>query len=233
MSFEEELQTEVKKIFGDPWDETDTEDVPEPEDVALGNHAKVLDSATVLYADLDGSTRMVDKHTWQYSSEVYKSFLRCTARIIRDDEGGAITAYDGDRIMAVFVGRNKNTRATRAALKINYAVTSIINPTLKELYSTSGEEVMHVVGIDTSGLRAIKAGVRGDNDLTWVGPAANYAAKLTNERLGHATWITEPVYKAIHDSVKLNGTTNIWVPHVWNAESKKQIYGSTWWHKVA
>ena len=62
----------------------------------------------------------MDGHKAHFAAEVYKAFLRCAARIIRA-EGGAITAYDGDRVMAVFVGEGKNTAAVRCALKVHWA----------------------------------------------------------------------------------------------------------------
>ncbi len=53
---------------------------------------------------------MVDKKSRQYSAEVYKTFLHCAAKIVRSHDG-TITAYDGDRIMAVYIGGSKNTSA--------------------------------------------------------------------------------------------------------------------------
>ena len=50
--------------------------------------------------------------------------------IIRS-EGGEITAYDGDRIMAVYIGDTKNTSAVQTAMKTYYAVDQIVMPALK------------------------------------------------------------------------------------------------------
>ena len=179
MGLKDELLAEVKRTFAAAWEEQTTTSVPAPEDLRLNaNHAKNLDMATVLYADLDGSTDMVDGCSWQFSAEVYKSYLRCAAQVIRS-EGGSITAYDGDRIMAVYTGDYKNTKAVRTALKINYAVHHIVRPALKAQYANSTFQLNHVVGIDSTQLRTARIGARGDNDLVWIGRAANYAAKLT------------------------------------------------------
>ena len=62
------------------------------------------------------------------------------ARIIGSD-GGDITAYDGDRIMAVYTGKKRNDKAVRSALKINFAVREIINPAFAELYLGDKYEV--------------------------------------------------------------------------------------------
>ena len=126
MSFYESLRQEVTKIFKQTWTERDGIKVPDSDDIGLGNVAVKLD-ATVLYADISNSTRLVDLFPNYFAAEIYKSFLHCAAKIIRA-EGGSITAYDGDRIMAVFIGNSKNTAAARTALKINYARQKIINP---------------------------------------------------------------------------------------------------------
>lgn len=94
---------------------------------------------------------MVNNYKWEFSAEIYKTFLRCASQIIRS-EGGAITAYDGDRVMAIFTGGTKNTDAVRCALKINYAVSEIIQPAINAQYTTDFK-LSHVVGIDTSQLR--------------------------------------------------------------------------------
>src|SRR5262249_12140307 len=151
--------------------------VPEPGSLALSNQAIELSAATVLYADLDGSTAMVEAKKWQFSAEIYKAFLYCAARIIRS-EGGAITSYAGDRIMGIFLGDAGPNSAARTGLKINWAVKNIVNPLITSGWADSTHKVRHTVGIDRSDLRAARTGVRGDNDIVWVGSAANHAAKL-------------------------------------------------------
>ena len=108
MGLKEELSGRVEEIFGESWDVRDGRDVPEAEDFTLGNEAVKLDPGTVLYADISESTALVDTHQWTFAAEVYKAFLYCAARILAA-EGGSVTAYDGDRIMAVFLGDSKNT----------------------------------------------------------------------------------------------------------------------------
>ena len=48
-----------------------------------------------------------------------------------------ITAYDGDRVMAVYIGDSKNSSAVRTALKLNFAVERIINPGITDIYPRS------------------------------------------------------------------------------------------------
>ena len=139
-----------------------------------------------------------------------------------------ITAYDGDRIMAVFTGDAKNTSAVRAALKINYAVIHIIQPALRAQYVNSEFQVRHTVGIDTSQLRVARIGVRGDNDLVWIGRAANYAAKLTNLDAGY-TWITKAVFDNLNATIKLHKGLSMWEKRVWTKMENMEIYRTSYW----
>lgn len=225
MGFKADITSEVTEIFSRTWEEQTTATIPAPEDLRLSNHAKNLERATVLYADLDGSTAMVDKCSWSFSAEVYKAYLRCSARII-NKEGGTITAYDGDRIMAVFTGDRKNTSAVRAALGINWAVRNVVQPSLKGVYTTTDFVLNHCIGVDTSQLRAARIGVRGDNDLVWIGRAANYAAKLT--AIGEKPlWITKAVYDSMNKEVKFAGETNMWEKRLWGKMANLEIYCSS------
>lgn len=231
MGLKDDLTAEVKATFLKQWDVQKTETVPAPENLRLNaNHAKDLEKATVLYADLDGSTNMVDKYDWTFSAEVYKTYLRCAAEVIRS-ESGVITAYDGDRIMAIFTGNAKNTSAVRCALKINYAVCEIIRPALKNQYPSKDFTLNHVVGLDTSQLRTARIGVRGDNDLVWIGRAANYAAKLTSLS-GKATWITKAIYDNMNDEVKYTNGTNMWEARTWTSMNNMDVFCSTYWWRI-
>jgi class 3 adenylate cyclase len=227
VALQDDLKTEVNNIFRLQWVFEKATAVPAPEDLRLNtNHAKEFEFATVVYADIDGSTSMVDGQKWTFAAEVYKAYLRCASEILKN-EGGTIAAYDGDRVMAVFVGGSKNTSAVRAALKINGAVINIINPAIKAQYSDSDFVLKHVVGIDTSLLHVARVGVHGDNDLVWVGRAANYAAKLCTLS-GTPTWITKIVYDSLRDETKVSNGVNMWKLYTWTAMNKIGIYASTY-----
>jgi len=229
----EELQSAVADIFSARWASRTGHVVPNPEDLRLGNDVVEFDRATVLYADLQGSTHMVDNEPWWRSAEVYKAFLRCAASIIRD-EGGAITSYDGDRVMGIWIGKRQTTPAAIAGLKINFAVQNVINPALRRQYPDASLEVKQVVGIDTSAIRAARTGVRGGNDIVWVGRAANYAAKLTNLNLKERTWVTEDAFNRLAEEAKLGGPTKqlMWKKFRWSQQGDVAIYGSTWWWNI-
>lgn len=230
MGLGDDLHSEVTKIFGESWTTRAGRTVPESDDLKLSNDAVTLEG-TVLYADMDDSTKLVDTKEPSFAAEMYKAFLVCAARIIRE-EGGEITAYDGDRIMAVFIDNSKNDDAARAALKINYAVQQIINPAIKAQYPNSNYSVKQVVGIDTSNLFVARTGIRGSNDLVWVGRAANYAAKLS-ARSSPASQITADVYNQLNKELKFGpNAESIWAQATAPELGYKTIYTSSWWWKL-
>lgn len=228
MGLKDDLEKKVGEIFTQKWEERDGTVVPDAEDLKLSNDAVKLEGA-VLYADMTGSTKLVDGFKHWFAAEIYKAYLYCAARIITD-EGGAVTAYDGDRIMGVFIGNTKRTDAVRAALKINWARQNIVNAKLKKHYpDTKYSGVQHTVGVDVSDLFVARTGSRGSNDLVWVGRAANYAAKLSAEPPTYPTYITAAVYDKMLDSAKLSKGENMWKKLSWTAMNGQTIYGSTYW----
>jgi class 3 adenylate cyclase len=232
MSLLEELQAAARRFFRDQWTERDGIAVPDTDDVRLYNDGVNIDAA-VLYADMAESTRLVNEYDPALAAEIYKSFLYCAARIIEACDG-VVTAFDGDRLMGVFVGRSKNFRAADAALKINYAAQRIIMPAFSQVYTTTDYTLGHCVGIDTSNLLVARTGVRGSNDLIWVGRAANYAAKLSNLRSVYRSVITADVYRKLSNNSRYSRRDgrNMWTRITDEALSGVALYGSSWWRKV-
>lgn len=224
MALGDDLRSEVRKIFQDTWTTASRGVVPESVDLELRNDAVTVHGA-VLYADLDGSTALVDTKKPWFAAEIYKTYLVCAARIIESDKG-AITAYDGDRIMAIYTGKDRHSKAVRSALRINFAVKEIINPAIVELYTDARYEVRQSVGIDASELFVARTGIRLANDLVWVGRAANHAAKLS-ARSGSVTQITSEVYDRLDQSLKFDQNRQpVWDPSTANEIGNRKIYTS-------
>jgi class 3 adenylate cyclase len=227
MSLKEDLEKDVKFIItDDSWTFREGKVVPDPKDLRLGNEGVKL-NATILYADMASSTALVKGHKATFAAEVYKSFLSCAAKIIKS-QSGVITAYDGDRVMAVYLGDAKNTNAVRTALKIRSAVSDIIQPAINREYTTT-YKLEHSIGVDTSEILVSRIGVRNDNDLVWIGRAANYAAKLSDLNKGY-TYITKAVFDLMAREVKYGGSPEqlMWEARTWTAMDGLSIYRSGW-----
>ena len=178
------------------------------------------------------STGLVNGFRPWFAAEVYKAYLLGACRVIRN-RGGEITAFDGDRVMAVFMGDYKNTTAVKAALQINFLVTKT-NELLREAYPTTAYTLRHTVGIDTSDLFVARTGIRSANDLVWVGRAANYAAKLSAlGEQGYPTYITDDVFTKLNDEAKFGGRERrpMWEKRTWT-ERQMTVHRSSWWWQL-
>ena len=223
-----ELQRKIDEILSANWQRRRGQVVPEAESVQLGNDAVELEG-TVLYADLCDSTGLVQGYKDWFAASVYKTYLMCASELIKNN-GGTITAFDGDRVMALFIGDQKNTCAAKSALQINHLVAREINPRIKTRFSNSSYELRQAVGIDTSALFVAKTGIRGANDLVWVGRAANFAAKLCALRDGsHSSFITSEVFEKLADEAKFGGEPrqSMWTKFIWE-EFGTVAYKSSW-----
>lgn len=231
MSVADDIKKNAENTFGSTWTVRDGQVVPAASDLTLANDAVRFQTATVLYADLDQSTDLVESHRWEFAGEVYKAFLYAASRLIRH-HGGSIVSYDGDRVMGIFISNTQRNSAVKCALEINYAVKNIIQAQLEKNWTTEFK-VRHVVGIDTTEIRVARTGVRGDNDLVWIGNAANLAAKLTALDADKATWITKRVYDQLLDDQKQGSDgKHIWRQWHWTEHDGQTIYSSTYWREL-
>jgi class 3 adenylate cyclase len=210
MTLSEDLKSMVNQVMQNQWDVRQANTVPDASNLTLTGKVAKLD-ATVIYADMRSSSKLVDDLNQRVAGKIYQAFLFSLASIIKSN-GGEITAYDGDRVMGIFIGNSKNTSATKSALMINHAVTNILEPMLEEHFkslSKSGFKISHCVGIDTGSFLAVKAGLRSANDIVWIGRPPNLAAKLSEIREeDYSEYITNEVFQALDPSVKYGGKEN-------------------------
>ncbi len=210
MSFKDDLTAKVNAFAVDAWDVTPGRVVPDAKGLPFSNSGKSL-SACFLYADLSDSTGLVNRTLSKLAAEYYKAFLHCASKLIEANDG-TVEAYDGDRVMGVFLGAAKEQNAVVAAFQLNRAMTTIVNPIFSRVYREAHSPLQYTVGIDTGDVLACKAGVRGTAELIWIGPAANYAAKLNSfPGLEHSypTRITSAVHAKLPQFVLPNGN-DVW-----------------------
>jgi len=222
-----DIQNDVRDFLQTKWVRRKGYKVPDAEDVRLGNDAVVLEGA-VLYADLRGSTTLVRQYKDFFAADIYKSFLHATCDVIRNNEG-AITSFDGDRVMAVFVGDSKCSDAAKTGLQVHYIVNRI-NEQIKAVFPSTDYSINYAVGIDVSDLFVVRTGVRGANDLAWIGNAANIAAKLSEmSRAYDRTFITRRLFNRLNDRSKYGGKNHecMW-RNIGEVVESEAVFASAW-----
>ena len=231
MALSEDIAIEIGKIFDTIWDNRDGRVVPRTDDVNLSNGAVKL-NAVLLYADLYHSTELARTFQHSVSAKIVRSYLSSMTTLIKKMDG-EVRSFDGDRVMGVFVGENKNSAAAKCALQMNYIVTKVLRPKAEEKFPALKEKgfaVQHCVDIASSEVLVVRGGVRGSNDLVFIGSAPNIAAKLSEIRNSPwHTYITHQVYGKLSDGSKYTDGKDMWTAVKCTLGSDKwDCYTSNW-----
>lgn len=213
MAWKDTLTAEIEQILTIDWKERSGIVIPDPSSVALGDGAVKI-TATFLYADLAGSSVLAQICPWQTTAKILRAYLDICTRVIRA-YGGEIMSFDGDRVMGVFKTTTPNTDAVKCARNIDWLVTHVINPKAEAKFKSISDnkiKIKHCIGIDSGEVVAVRAGIRNNNDLIWIGKPPSFAAKLSDIRnYPYEVYISSTSYQAIGGSTMVDGANNpIW-----------------------
>ena len=231
MAWTEDLNTWVSDIYDTSFDVRDGQVVPDTSSVTLKDGAVKI-NATFLYADLAGSSVLAQTCPWQTTAKIIRAYLYCATRLIRA-WGGEIRSFDGDRVMGVFIGDSKNTNAVSCAREIDWTVWKVIAPLAKSKFKSienAGITIHHCVGVDTGDCRAVRAGIRDNNDLIWIGKPPSFAAKLSDIRDSpREVYISSRVYNNMREDGRIVSGTNIWTSQKFTfADTEETVYSTTY-----
>lgn len=228
-------KAQLEKIVDDTlaiaWSERTGTVVPSTDTVALKDGAVSIEAA-FLYADLAQTSLLTRLCPWDTTAKIIRAYLDCSVRIIRS-YGGEIRSFDGDRVMGVFIGEMKNTNATKAAREIFYTVEEILAPKARSRFKSIKDndiKLRNCVGVDYGMARAVRAGIRNNNDLIWIGKAPSFAAKLSDIRnYPNCVYISERTFKKIEKPKNITDGTSIWRKEVFDFSGiKEYVYGTSY-----
>ncbi|MGY3590139.1 adenylate cyclase [Bradyrhizobium sp. USDA 4341] len=208
----ENLTKETKELLNTTWDVRDGTVIPESDTVALADGAVRID-ATFLYADLAASSKLAEVCPWETTAKIIRAYLHIAIRLIRAYQG-EIRSFDGDRVMGVFMGDTKNTNAVRCAREIFWMTENVLDPEATSKFTSiknNNIRIRQCVGIDTGTSVAVRAGIRNNNDLVWIGRPPSLAAKLSDVReYPYCVVISDASFKKLGDADKKDGDKDIW-----------------------
>jgi len=228
MAWVDTLSDAIDNIFNASLTERDGTVVPTTDTVSNSQAVKL--DAAFLYADLAGSAMLSRVCPWETTAKIMRAYLDCTTRLIRAWDG-EIRSFDGDRVMGVFIGDRKNTKAANCAREVFYTVDRILAPKATANFKSirnNNITLRNGIGIDSGTARAVRAGIRNNNDLIWIGRAPSMAAKLSDVRdYPRSVYISSTVYKKMADDGKLVDGADIWEEKTFTfAGQSHAVYGS-------
>lgn len=200
-------------------------DVPDPDNMGYSDAKKVM--ATFLYADMVDSSGLIRLAGPEVAASITKAYLKACVRVVRSQDGH-IRSFDGDRVMGVFNGPDKVSRAAIAGLKINYAVRDMLDPKVQTAFpalAKAGWKLRHAVGIATTETLMVRAGIRNNSDLVSLGLGPNMATKLSDLRDGSfRTFIGAGTYADLNQNAKI-GSDKL---DMWKGPFKISFGGGTY-----
>lgn len=205
MALLDDLNGKVDAYAKQPYEIEDTTIVPDTDNSKLtfGNKGLTCEYA-FLFMDIRKSSQLHETYGFTKAAKIYKSFHDINVRVI-EENSGFVRAFDGDRVMGVFVGGTKNSNAVKAAMQIQWAIRNILNPKLGASIRCGG-------GIDYGKILVTKVGKgrdKNNNDLIWIGKADNYASHLSNEA-DNTIIISTNSYKVLSADRKQSEGRDMW-----------------------
>ena len=100
--------------------------VPLPQDIPLGREAAEL-QATALFMDLRQSSDITNHFRRQTAAKMFKSYFHGAVAIVRANNG-VVRSFNGDGMLALFIGDFRSSNASKAAMETLWFVRNVLRP---------------------------------------------------------------------------------------------------------
>jgi class 3 adenylate cyclase len=227
MTLLEDLKQKVDEYLAGDYTKVKKTSVPSPENIPLGNSAAELD-ATTLFIDVRQSSDITNAFRRQTAAKMMKGYFDGSVRIINKN-GGSVRSFNGGGMLALFMGDSRSDNAVKAAMQTKWFVEEVSRSRFKSYFSSNQTAIGNALdfsigaGLDEGTIFAVRVGIKGTNDVAWVGRCTNTSAKLANLTSSpQSIAITRAVYERLNQNRKYSKQT-----HMWSAETMREIGGVT------
>lgn len=239
MSTNQEILDIMDNYLNASYVKEDTRVVPKKPDLTFSNTTKKMSFAVVLYVDMRKSRKILSDATTFWSVKIHRAFLLALTYCV-ERRDGHMRSFNGDGILAFFVGENASSRAVRAAMDMKGFVIKIND----QLENNSHNKVDFGIGIAQGEIMVAKSGKAGDDqtkqDLIWVGLPVYMAVELSDyARSPNNLWISNNVRTSIGkekylDVVYDKEDNSMWskVTKVFKSVGEKEVLLTSWYFKV-
>lgn len=227
MTLLEDLTQKVNGYLAGDYTKVKKSSVPLPEDIPLGNSAAEME-ATTLFIDVRQSSDITNAFRRQTAAKMMKAYFDGSVRIIGKNNG-SVRSFNGDGMLAIFMGDNRSNDAVKAAMQTKWYVQEVLRPSFRGYFSNNQSAIGQALdftvgaGLDDGTIFAVRVGIKGTNDVAWVGRCTNTSAKLASlVSSPQSIAITRAVYSRLNGGRKVaNGED------MWSAETMQEIGGVT------
>jgi adenylate cyclase len=237
MTLLDDVKSSVSTHLAGTYETFQPRDVPLPEDIPEGAKAAKL-TATSLFIDLRQSSNITNALRRQTAAKMLKAYFSGVVRIVNANNG-YVRSFNGDGMLALFRDERRSDNAVKATMQMKWFVRDILHPRFARYFESNRQTFGTPLGfdigcgLDDGDIYAVKVGIRGTNDVAWVGRCTNTSAKLSNLAASPRNiLITRGVYQRLSQSRKLSNGR-----HMWSDEFFRELGGinrairstSYWW----
>jgi len=192
-----------------------------PDQVHLGGENQ---TATILFADIRGFTRMSEKMEPQEVVELLNEYFTEMTDLVFEN-GGTLDKYLGDGLMAVFgaplTKEDDSLRAVKTAIEMQQALVK-----LNRDWEATGQHSLKMgLGINTGPVTAGNIGSSRRMDYTVIGDAVNVASRLCANAAGGQILISESTHRVLGGSLPAKRLDPILVK---GKETPVEVYEINW-----
>ena len=192
-----------------------------PGEIHLGGENQ---TATILFSDIRGFTRMSEHMEPQAVVELLNEFFSEMTDLIFDS-GGTLDKYLGDGIMAVYGAPlpkpDDALRAAKTAIEMQRALVH-----LNRDWENRGQQPLRMgVGVNTGAVTAGNIGSAKRMDYTVIGDAVNLASRLCANAAGGQILISESTYSLLNGGVPAQRLESILVK---GKQTPVELYEILW-----
>jgi class 3 adenylate cyclase len=220
VTFGEQLNENVARFLGGDYETFKPQGVPTPEKLPMAESKAARFEAAMLFVDIRQSSAITESFRLQTAAKMIRAYCDGSVRIIHFNQG-SVRSFNGDGMLAVFIGDRKANNAVKAAMNLAWFAQEVLRPKFQRYFRRNSAARAVAggfrigCGVDVGELFAVRVGIGGTNDIAWVGRPTNAAAKLAAiARPPRSILITREVYSKLAAPQLLQIITGVpmWTP---------------------
>lgn len=175
---EGEIFEEIRKKLGTDFAIVKKKKIPS--DFALENDKWVqVDDVVCVYFDLTSSTNILKKYGDEISVKIFDSYIKSATRIFKNFECSYLD-IQGDGGFALFSGDKHIQRAMVSAITLKTLLSRSYSGNLNDLVKKMKSKInlSSKIGVHIGKILAKKSGIRGENEILWLGDLVSIASKI-------------------------------------------------------
>lgn len=175
---EDEIFEEIGEKLDMDFDIVKKKEIPSNFKLENDEWAQVDDVACV-YFDLSSSTNILRDYGDEISVKIFDSYIKSATRIFKNFECSYLD-IQGDGGFALFSGDKHIQRAMVSAITLKTLLSKSYSGNLNDLVKKIKSKInlSSRIGVHIGKILAKKSGIRGENEILWLGGLVSVASKI-------------------------------------------------------